>query len=70
MLALPTCLDEVESLAYDPDYGRDPHVILIGKKHHREIVVEIYFAPFEDDEASTIFDANVGQWRDKRVEED
>ena len=70
LLALPTCLDEVESFVYDPDDGRDPHLTLTGKKRNREIVVEIYFAPFEDDEASTIFDVNACRRREKRADED
>jgi hypothetical protein len=70
LLALPTCLDEVESFDYDPDYGRDPHLTLAGKKHNREIVVEIYFAPFADDEANTILDVNAGRWREKRADAD
>ena len=70
LLALPQCLDEVESFAYDPDYGRQPHLMLVGKKGKREIVVEVYFEPFEDDEASTIFDVNFGGWRHKRMDED
>jgi hypothetical protein len=70
LLALPTCLDEVEAFTYDPDYGRDPHLTLTGKKHNREIVVEIYFAPFADEEASTIFDVNAGHWREKPADEE
>ena len=70
LLALPQCLDEVESFAYDPDYGREPHLTLAGKKGKREVVIEIYFEPFEDEEASTIFDVNVGGWREKRTDED
>jgi hypothetical protein len=70
LLALPTCLDDVESFTFDPDYGREPHLTLTGKKRNREIVVEIYFAPLEDDEANTIFDVNAGGWRDKRMDED
>jgi hypothetical protein len=70
LLALPRCLDEVESFSYDPDYGREPHLTLVGKKGKREVVVEVYFEPFEDEEASTIFDVNFGGWRHKRTEED
>ena len=66
LLALPQCLDEVESFSYDPDYGREPHLTLVGKKNKREVVVEVYFEPFEDEEASTIFHVNLGGWRDKR----
>src|ERR1700739_4074318 len=32
LLALPKCLEEVESFDYDPDYGEDPHLTLAGKK--------------------------------------
>src|SRR3954454_11841522 len=32
LLALPRCLDEVESCAYDPDFGKEPHLTLVGKK--------------------------------------
>jgi len=57
LLALPKCLDEVESFSYDPDYGGEAHLTLIGKKGKREVVVEVYFEPFEDDEPSTVLDA-------------
>ena len=70
LLALPKCLDEVESFDYDPDYGEEPHLTLAGTKGEREVVVEIYFAPFEDDEPSTVFDVNVGGWRDKQEDAD
>jgi hypothetical protein len=70
LLALPKCLDEVESFAYDPDYGKEPHLTLIGKKGGRETVVHIYFAPFEDAEPDTVFDVNVGGWRDRRADRD
>ena len=70
LLALPQCLDAVESFAYDPDYGREPRLMLVGKKGKREVVIEVYFEPFEDEEASTIFDVNFGGWRDKRTDED
>src|SRR5436190_8882278 len=62
LLALPKCLDEVESFSYDPDYGNDPHLLLVGKKGKHEIVVEIYFKPFEHDDPQTVFDANKGSW--------
>jgi hypothetical protein len=68
LLALPQCLDEVESFAYDPDYGEQPHLTLAGKKGEHEVVVEIYFEPFDDDEARTVFDVNRGGWRDKPAE--
>src|SRR5277367_658349 len=55
LLALPKCLDEVESFSYDPDYGEAPHLALIGKKGPTEVVVEIFFEPFENDEPNTIF---------------
>ena len=66
LLALPSCLDTVESFRYDPDYGKDAHLTLAGKKGKREVVIEIYFEPFEDDEPNTVFDVNVGTWRAKR----
>lgn len=69
LLALPECLDEVESFSYDPDDGRDPHLTLTGKKGKREVVIEVSFEPFDDDETATIFDVNVGGWRDRRAEE-
>jgi hypothetical protein len=68
LLALPACLDEVETFAYDPDYGNEPRLTLMGKKGKHEIVVEIYFEPFDDDEAQTVFDANFGRWREKRTD--
>ena len=69
LLALPQCLDEVESFSYDPDYGSEPRLTLIGKKGRREIVIEVYFEPFEDEKASTIFDVNFGGWRHKQTDE-
>ena len=69
LLALPQCLDEVESFAYDPDYGKEPHLTLVGKKGKREVVVEVYFEPFEEDEPNTIFDVNSGGWREKETDE-
>jgi hypothetical protein len=36
----------------------------VGKKAVRDVVVEMHFAPFDDEEPSTIFDANSGSWRD------
>jgi hypothetical protein len=35
LLALPKCLDKVEFFAYDPDYGDEPHLTLIGRKGKR-----------------------------------
>lgn len=70
LLALPQCLDEVESFAYDPDYGEEPHLTLSGKKGRREIVVQVYFMPFEDAEPATVFDVNRGTWREKRADEE
>jgi hypothetical protein len=66
LLALPKCLDEVESFAYDPDYGEEPRLTLAGTKGGREVVVEVYFEPFDDDKPTTVFDANFGGWRDKQ----
>jgi hypothetical protein len=60
LLALPRCLDEVESFAYDPDYGADPHLTLTGKKGKREVVIEVYFEPFENDEPHSVLDVNAG----------
>ena len=62
-------MDEVESFAYDPDYGKEPHLTLVGKKGKREVVVEVYFEPFAEDEPNTIFDVNSGRWRDKETDE-
>ena len=70
LLALPQCLDEVESFAYDPDDGEEPHLTLAGKKGRREIIVQVYFAPFEDAEPETVFDVNRGSWREKRAEQE
>jgi hypothetical protein len=68
LLALPQCLDEVEWFDYDPDYGNTPHLSLGGKRKEYEVVVQVYFEPFEGDEAQTIFDVKRGGWRDKEVE--
>ena len=70
LLALPKSLDEVESFDYDPDNGKEAHMTLVGKKGKREIVVEIYFEPFEGDEPDTVFDANDKCWRDRRTDEE
>ena len=43
LLALPQCLDEVETFAYDPDYGNDSRLTLVGKKGKPEVVVEIHW---------------------------
>ena len=67
LLALPRCLDEVESFSYDPDYGRQPRLTLSGRKGEGEVVVEVYFEPFEDDEAQSVFDVNLGGWRDRQA---
>jgi hypothetical protein len=65
LLALPKCFNEVESFTYDPDYGAEPRLLLVGRKRKHEVVVEVYFAPFDDDEPSTVFDVNRGGWRDR-----
>jgi hypothetical protein len=70
LLALPKCFDEIESFAYDPDYGNEPHLTLVGKKGKREVVVEVYFEPFDDEEPATVFDANLGGWREKGTKDD
>jgi hypothetical protein len=70
LLALPKCLDEVESFAYDPDYGERPRLTLVGTKGKHEVVVEVYFEPFDDDEPQTVFDVNLGGWREKGTEEE
>jgi hypothetical protein len=70
LLALPDCLDEVESFSYDPAYGERPHVSLIGSKKEHEVVVEVFFEPFEDDEPQTFFDVRSGSWRDARTEKE
>ncbi|CAN5171858.1 hypothetical protein BH10PLA2_BH10PLA2_28750 [soil metagenome] len=67
LLALPGCLDEVESFAYDSDFGNDAHLTLLGKKGKRDVVVKIYFEPFGEDEPSTVFDANACTWREKKA---
>jgi hypothetical protein len=66
LLALPKCLDEVESFSHDPDYGQEPRLTLVGRKGKRDVVVEIYFQPFPDDEPLEVFDFNSGAWRDKQ----
>ena len=65
LLALPKCLDDVESFTYDPDYGEHAHLTLVGKKGKRQVVVEVYFEPFTDEEPQMIFDVHSGSWRDK-----
>jgi hypothetical protein len=70
LLALPGCLDEVESFDYNPAYGDRPHIALIGRKGKREVVVEIYFEPFEDDEPQKVFDVRSGGWRDARPDKE
>jgi hypothetical protein len=47
--------------------GNQAHLTLIGKKGKHDLVVEIYFEPFADNEPSTIFDANAGSWRAKKA---
>ena len=62
-MALPKCLDEIESFAYDPDYGEKPHLTLVGKKGKRKVVVEIYFEPFDDDEKRVFVGLGIGPLR-------
>jgi hypothetical protein len=69
LLALPRCLDEVESFGYDPAYGEQPRLALIGRKGKHEVVVQIFFEPFDDDEPQTIFDVNSGGWRSTKKDE-
>jgi hypothetical protein len=69
LLALPNCLDDVASFRYDPDEGQNPHLLLEGTKGQREVVVEIYFEPFADEAPQTIFDVNVGGFRQKRLDQ-
>jgi len=69
LLAVPQCLDEVESFTYDPDYGDQPRLTHVGKKDQQEIVIEIYVTPFKDDEPNTVFDVNFGRWRQKPADE-
>jgi hypothetical protein len=66
LVALPRCLDAVESFCYDPDYGDNPRLRLVGQKGKRDVVIEVSFAPFADDEPDTVFDVNQGSWREKR----
>jgi hypothetical protein len=68
LLSLPKCLDEVEFFAYYPDSGEEPHLTLIGRKGKRDVVVEIYFQPFPDEEPRAVFDFNSKSWRDKPSE--
>jgi hypothetical protein len=70
LLALPGCLDEVESFIYDPAFGDQPRLTLTGKKGQNEVVVEVFFEPFEDDDPQTVFDVNSGGWRDTRTVND
>jgi len=39
-------------------------------KGKREVVVEIYFEPFEGDRAVTVFDVNIGCWRERQTDMD
>jgi hypothetical protein len=65
LLALSACLHDVESFTCDPNGGDNPHLTLAGKKAGRDVVVQVYLVPFDDDEPSTVFDVNTGSWRDK-----
>ena len=49
--------------------GEEPRLTLAGKKGRREIIVQVYFAPFADAEPEMVFDVNRGGWREKRVGE-
>ena len=66
LLALQSCLDAVESFAYDPDFGNEAHLTLIGRKGKHDVVIEIFVEPFRDDDPETIFDVNSGAWRTRR----
>jgi hypothetical protein len=37
----------------------------VGKRAARDVVVEVYLAPFDDHEPAMGFDVNSGTWRDK-----
>jgi hypothetical protein len=68
LLALPQCLEEVESFTYDSDFGAEPRLLLVGKKRQHAVVIEVYFAPFADDQPRTVFDVHRGGWRDRRTD--
>jgi hypothetical protein len=73
LLALPqTFSEEVESFVYDPGSpDEEPHIIICGKVAKRDLVVVIFFQPFEDATAQTVVDFNNkgGGWRPKRGSE-
>lgn len=71
LLELPSVLTEVESLAYHPGSPHDePHILLTGSYKKHEVVVRIFFRPFEDAEPDRVFDAVNKCWRDKKSSDD
>lgn len=72
LLALPRCVDDVESFSFDPGMPHleeGPHVQLVGTKQECHVVVQIYLYPFRDDSTGWVFDANQGQWRPPKGDE-
>jgi len=70
LLELPSVLTEVESLAYHPGSPHDePHILLTGSYKKHEVVVRIFFRPFEDAEPERVFDAVNQCWRDRKGRE-
>jgi hypothetical protein len=70
LLALPQRLDDVESFAYEPDYGQRPCLTLVGKRGQHEVAIEVFFEPFDDDAPQAIFDVNSRSWRERGAEEE
>lgn len=71
LLELPSVLTDVESLAYNPGSPDEPpHILLTGRYKKREVVVRIFFQPFDDAEPERVFDAVNQCWRDRKSSDD
>jgi hypothetical protein len=66
---LPESFSELESYNYDPGSpDEEPHITICGKVGERDLVVLIFFRPFDDATVHTVFEVNDqgGRWRPKR----
>ena len=66
--ALPHSFSELESFDYDPGSGNEgPHITLCGKVGKRDLVVLIFFEPFDDATVRSVIEVNDkgAGWREK-----
>ena len=71
LLRLGQVLSQVESLTYEPGSQYDqPHIQMTGRYGKREVVVHVFFEPFDDVEAERVFDAVNKCWRLKKQDDE